>query len=240
MNKWVWAVPIALIVITAVAVGLLGARDVDLDQCIYDTKLSEAVSVSDTDALRILDTNRSIFDTAYDECIASAAPVTSGELSSECILLGAMPSECIDLRCDVDTIWFVLEDKPGAFVAIAKGASIPAAAENLGADGYNISRVQSELLGGWIYYAEYARAITFRDTYLERLEDGLTAEQKAQLTPNAISEAALVFKDVANAPFPAEYCRGKYALCAVLEQIDGGEMTVILDPKTKAFLGTGE
>ena len=231
MNKWVWAVPIALIAITAVAVGLLGARDVDLDQCIYDTKLSEVVSVSDTDALRILDTNREAFDAVYDECTA-AGPVGAEALPPE---IGA-----VACRWSEDTLWIVLEDKPGAFVAIAKGTSIPAAAESLGADGHNVSRAQSELLGGWVYYAEYVRAITFRDTYLERLEDGLTAEQKAKLTPNAISEAALVFKDIANAPYPAEYCRGKYALCAVLEQADGEEMTVILDPKTKAFLGTGE
>ena len=237
MNKWVWAVPIALIAITAVAVGLLGARDVDLDQCIYDTKLSEAVSVSDTDALRILDTNREAFDAAYDEFVATG---TIGVLPS--VTAEAMPSEfdAFAFRWNEDTLWIVLEERPGAFVAIVKGASIPAAAESLGADGYNISRVQSELLGGWVYYAEYVRAITFRDTYLERLEDGLTAQQKAKLTPNAISEAALVFKDVANAPYPAEYCRGKYALCAVLGQADGEEMIVILDPKTKAFLGTGE
>ena len=90
MNKWVWAVPIALIAITAVAVGLLGARDVDLDQCIYDTKLREVVSVSDTDALRILDTNREAFDAAYDECTA-AGPVGAEALPPE---IGAVACRC--------------------------------------------------------------------------------------------------------------------------------------------------
>ena len=228
MNKWFWAIPIALILITAVAVGLLGARDVDLSQSIFDTKLSEAVSVTDSEALRVLDADRATFDAAYD------AFVGNGNLPT------ALPTGVSACKGENGTLYFVLEDRPGAFVAIVRGSEIPAAAESLGADGHNVSRVQSELIGGWVYYAEYVRKTTFRDIYIERLEDGLTDVQKADLAVGAINNVALIFKDIANAPYPAEYCQGKYALCAELERADGSVLTVILDPKTKAFLGATE
>ena len=223
MNKWLWAIPIGVIVVAAVTVALLGGRDVEPDEMIYATALEEAVEVTETDALLLLDRARA----AFDDCFSAFA---SGGAY-------ALPEGVLRADADGETLYLVVEERPGVRVAVARGDGVPAAADSLGGPGYNVVRYRNELIGEWVYYAEYVQDLTFRDTYEKRLDAGLTDADKAKLAEDAIKNAALVLMDADQAPAPADRSSSRYVICAQLECADGGVMTAVLDPREKTFLG---
>lgn len=223
MNKWLWAIPAGLIVVTAVAVAILGGRDVDPDEMIYKTPIEETVTVTEADALLTLDSGRAAFDACFE------AFSTGGAYELPEGVLRAEEGEA--------ALYLVVEERLGVTVSIGRGESVEAAADSLGGDGYNVVRFRSELIGGWVYCADYVRGLTFRDTYVKRLESGLTSAEKALLAENAVENAVLVLMDADKAPAPAERSSSRYAVCALLDCADGTKMTAVLDPKEKIFLG---
>lgn len=223
MNKWLWAIPVGLIVVTSVAVAILGRRDVNPDEIVYKTALAENVTVAESDALLALDSRRAAFDACFEAFSAG------GDYE--------LPEGVLRAREEEAALYLVVEERPGVTVSIGRGEGIEAAADSLGGDGYNAVRFRSELIGGWVYCADYVRGITFRDTYVKRLDAGLTGEEKALLAENAVENAVLVLMDADKAPSPAERSSSRYAVCARLARADGGTMTAVFDPKEKIFLG---
>ena len=66
MNKRLWIIPIALILLTAVFVGYLGSRDVMPDSMVCKTNPDDCVTVTESDALYLLDHQRALFDRCFD------------------------------------------------------------------------------------------------------------------------------------------------------------------------------
>ena len=51
MKKWMWAIPVCLILITSVAIGVLNAKDIDPETMIADADLKKIAPVSEAEAL---------------------------------------------------------------------------------------------------------------------------------------------------------------------------------------------
>ena len=55
MKKWMWAIPVCLILITSVAIGILNVKDIDPEAMIADVDLKKIAPVSEADALTMIE-----------------------------------------------------------------------------------------------------------------------------------------------------------------------------------------
>ncbi len=55
MKKWLWAIPVCLILLTSVAVGILNTRDIDPDSEIYSADPRELAPLSEAEVLNLLE-----------------------------------------------------------------------------------------------------------------------------------------------------------------------------------------
>jgi hypothetical protein len=55
MKKWMWAIPVCLILITSVAIGILNVKDIDPEAMIADVELKKIAPVSEADALTMIE-----------------------------------------------------------------------------------------------------------------------------------------------------------------------------------------
>ena len=55
MKKWMWAIPVCLILITSVAIGVLNIKDIDPEAMIADVDLKKIAPVSEADALTMIE-----------------------------------------------------------------------------------------------------------------------------------------------------------------------------------------
>ena len=223
MNKRLWIIPIALILLTAVFVGYLGSRDVTPDSMVCKTNPDDCVTVTESDALYLLEHQRALFDRCFDA-------FSAGESYT-------LPDGVLYAVEAPDALSLVVESAPGLTVAIGRGAQLPPAEETRGGEGYNLARVCRALIGDWFYCVDYTCGLTFTDVYAKRLRSGLTKEELASLAPDAIANAVYVLIDADKAPETSARSTSRYAVCALLLRSDGTQMRAMLDPKRKAFLG---
>ena len=141
MNKRLWIIPIALILLTAVFVGYLGSRDVTPDSMVCKTNPDDCATVTESDALYLLDHQRALFDRCFDAFSAGKSYT--------------LPDGVLYAVEAPDALSLVVESAPGLTVAIGRGAQLPPAEETRGGEGYNLARVCRALIGDWFYCVDY-------------------------------------------------------------------------------------
>ena len=82
MKKWMWAIPVCLVLITSVAIGILNTRDIDPEAMIADVDLKKAAPISEAEALTLIEQDPR-FETSdfeiLDQTERSRLYVTKGE-----------------------------------------------------------------------------------------------------------------------------------------------------------------
>ena len=85
MKKWLWAIPVCLVLITSVAVGILNFRDIDPEAMIVSADLKKTAPVSEAEALTLIEQDPR-FETSefevLDQTERSRLYVTKGEVET--------------------------------------------------------------------------------------------------------------------------------------------------------------
>lgn len=223
MNKRLWIIPIALILLTSVYIGYLNLREIDPDDYICAASAENYVSVTEADALHIVDTDRAAFEDCY-LAFSTGMPYD-------------LPENVLRADASTGSLELILEEHPGVTVSIGRGANLPPASASYGGQGYNVVRVCSDLIGEWQYCVDFVCDLTPAKTLTERLQNALSADEMAQLVPDAMAHVVYLLVDTEFAPETTAHSTSRYTICAQLERLDGTTMTAVFDAKRIAFLG---
>lgn len=223
MNKRLWIIPIALILLTSAYIAYLNLREIDPEDYICATSVEDVVTVTEADALRIVDSGREAFEACY-QAFSSGLPYD-------------LPEHVLRADEAAGALVLILEERPGLTVSVGRGAQLPPALDSRGGQGYNAVRVCSELLGEWRYCVDFVCELTPAKTLTERLQDALSADELAQLAPDAWAHVVYLLVDTEQAPETTAHSTSRYAICAQLERSDGTTLTAVFDAKRIAFLG---
>lgn len=68
MKKWMWAIPVCLVLITSVALGILNTKDIDPESMIADADLKKIAPISEAEALTLIEQDQR-FETSEFEVL---------------------------------------------------------------------------------------------------------------------------------------------------------------------------
>lgn len=66
MKKWLWAIPVCLILVTSVAIGILNTRDIDPGDMIAKADLRELAPISEAEALTAIETDPRFEESGFE------------------------------------------------------------------------------------------------------------------------------------------------------------------------------